>query len=154
MKINGMSMSEFIKSQINNGTEVIERNTGSMSITDGQVVCNGSVVIRRGNKRVVLKGNSIVKKDGVWYVDGKKADTSSLDMTEYDTVNIEITGDVTNLSTTTGNVVINGSCVSLQTASGDVKCSYALSVNTGSGDVRCDKITGSVSTCSGDIYRG
>ena len=154
MKINGMSMSEFIKSQINNGTEVIERNTGSMSITNGQVVCNGSVVIRRGNKRVVLKGNSIVKKDGVWYVDGKKADTSPLGMTEYDTVNIEITGDVTNLSTTTGNVVINGSCVSLQTASGDVKCSYALSVNTGSGDVRCDKITGSVSTCSGDIYRG
>lgn len=154
MKINGMSMSEFIKSQINNGTEVIERNTGSMSITNGQVVCNGSVVIRRGDKRVVLKGNSIVKKDGVWYVDGKKADTSSLGMTEYDTVNIEITGDVTNLSTTTGNVVINGSCVSLQTASGDVKCSYALSVNTGSGDVRCDKITGSVSTCSGDIYRG
>ena len=154
MKINGMSMSEFIKSQINNGTEVIERNTGSMSITNGQIVCSGSVVIRRGDKRVVLKGDHIVKKDGKWYVDGKEADTSSVGVTEYDTVNIEINGDVTNLSTTTGDIVVNGSCVSLHTGSGDVKCGDALSVSTGSGDVRCSKITGSVSTGSGDIYRG
>lgn len=154
MKINEMSMSEFIKSQINNGTEVIGCNTGSMSITNGQIVCSGSVVIRRGDKRVVLKGDHIVKKDGVWYVDGKEADTSSVGMTEFDTVNIEINGDVTNLSTTTGDVVVNGSCVSLRTGSGDVKCGDALSVSTGSGDVRCSKITGSISTGSGDIYRG
>ena len=153
MKINGMSMSEFIKSQINNGTEVIERNTGSMSITNGQIVCSGSVVIRRGDKRVVLKGDHIVKKDGEWYVDGKKVNTSDVGMTESDIVNIEITGDVTNLHAMSGDVTVNGSCISVSTGSGDVKCEGAVNVSTGSGDVTCSRIGGNVSTGTGSIYR-
>ena len=153
MKINGMSMSEFIQSQIDKGCEVIERNTGTMTMNNGEIVCSGSVVIRRGDKRIVLKGKSIVKKGGEWYVDGKKVDTSGVGMTELDVVNIEITGDVTNLHTTSGDVTVNGSCISVMTGSGDVKCNEAVNVKTGSGDVTCSRIGGNVSTGSGDIYR-
>ena len=64
MKINGMSMSDFIQSQIDKGCEIIERNTGTMTMNNGEIVCSGSVVIRRGDKRIVLKGKSVVKKGG------------------------------------------------------------------------------------------
>ena len=146
-------MSEFIQSQIDKGCEVIERNTGTMTMNNGEIVCSGSVVIRRGDKRIVLKGKSIVKKGGEWHVDGKKVDTSGVGMTELDVVNIEITGDVTNLHTTSGDVTVNGSCISVMTGSGDVKCNEAVNVKTGSGDVTCSRIGGNVSTGSGDIYR-
>ena len=148
-----MSMSEFIQSQIDKGCEVIERNTGTMTMNNGEIVCSGSVVIRRGDKRIVLNGKSIAKKGGEWYVDGKKVDTSDVGMTELDVVNIEITGDVTNLHTTSGDVTVNGSCISVMTGSGDVKCNEAVNVKTGSGDVTCSRIGGNVSTGSGDIYR-
>ena len=153
MEINGMSMSEFIQSQIDKGCEVIERNTGTMTMNNGEIVCSGSVVIRRGDKRIVLNGQSIVKKGGEWYVDGKKVDTSDIGMTELDVVNIEITGDVTNLHTTSVDVTVNGSCISVMTGSGDVKCNEAVNVKTGSGDVTCSRIGGNVSNGSGDIYR-
>ena len=146
-------MSDFIQSQIDKGCEVIERNTGTMTMNNGEIVCSGSVVIRRGDKRIVLKGKSIVKKGGEWHVDGKKVDTSGVGMTELDVVNIEITGDVTNLHTTSGDVTVNGSCISVMTGSGDVKCNEAVNVKTGSGDVTCSRIGGNVSTGSGDIYR-
>ena len=148
-----MSMSDFIQSQIDKGCEIIENNTGSMTMNNGEIVCSGSVTIRRGKKRVVLKGNSIVKKGGEWYVDGKKVDTSDVGMTESDIVNIEITGDVTNLHATSGDVTVNGSCISVSTGSGDVKCEGAVNVSTGSGDVTCSRIGGSVSTGTGNIYR-
>ena len=146
-------MSDFIQSQIDKGCEVIERNTGTMTMNNGEIVCSGSVVIRRGDKRIVLKGKSIVKKGGEWHVDGKKVDTSGVGMTELDVVNIEITGDVTNLHTTSGDVTVNGSCISVMTGSGDVKCNEAVNVKTGSGDVMCSRIGGNVSTGTGDIYR-
>ena len=146
-------MSDFIQSQIDKGCEVIERNTGTMTMNNGEIVCSGSVVIRRGDKRIVLKGKSIVKKGGEWHVDGKKVDTSGVGMTELDVVNIEITGDVTNLHTTSGDVTVNGSCISVMTGSGDVKCNEAVNVKTGSGDVTCSRIGGNVSTGSRDIYR-
>ena len=74
-------------------------------------------------------------------------------MTELDVVHIEITGDVTNLHTTSGDVTVNGSCISVMTGSGDVKCNEAVNVKTGSGDVTCSRIGGNVSTGSGGIYR-
>ena len=86
-------------------------------------------------------------------VDGKKVDTSDVGMTESDIVNIEITGDVTSLHATSGDVAVNGSCISVSTGSGDVKCEGAVNVSTGSGDVTCSRIGGNVSTGTGDIYR-
>ena len=148
-----MSMSDFIQSQIDKGCEIIERNTGSMTMNNGEIVCSGSVVIRRGDKRIVLKGKSIVKRGGEWYVDGKKVDTSDVGMTELDVVNIEITGDVTNLNTSSGDVTVNGNFMLVSTGSGDVKCNNVVNVKTGSGDITCSKASGSVSTVTGDIYR-
>ena len=153
MKINGMSMSDFIQSQIDKGCEIIERNTGTMTMNNGEIVCSGSVVIRRGENRIVLNGKSIVKRGGEWYVDGKKVDTSDVGMTELDVVNIEITGDVTNLNTSSGDVTVNGNCMLVSTGSGDVKCNNVVNVKTGSGDITCSKASGSVSTVTGDIYR-
>lgn len=152
MKVNGMSMSQFIKNQIEAGCEVIEQST-NMTMTNGDIVCSGEVVIRKNGKRIVLKGDNIVKKDNEWYVDGKKVDVSKISMTKQDKVSIEIKGDVTNLSTTLGDVVVHGSCMMVKTGSGDVSCESVMNISTGSGDVTCTKIAGNVSTGSGDINR-
>jgi lipopolysaccharide assembly outer membrane protein LptD (OstA) len=152
MKINGMSISQFIKNQVDNGCEIIE-NASNMTMTDGEIVARGQVVVRKGDKRIVLKGDKIVKKNNVWYVDGKEVDMWDIEIKDTDMVSIEIKGDVGILSLTTGDVTVNGSCMTVKTGSGDVKCESVLSVSTGSGDVTCNKIAGSVSTGSGDMYR-
>ena len=152
MKINGMSISQFIKNQVDNGCEIIE-NASNMTMTDGEIVARGQVIVRKGDKRIVLKGDKIVKRNNVWYVDGKEVDMRDIEIKDTDMVNIEIKGDVGIVSLTTGDVTVNGSCMTVKTGSGNVKCESALSVSTGSGDVTCNKIAGSVSTGSGDIYR-
>lgn len=152
MKINGMSISQFIKNQVDNGCEIIE-NASNMAMTDGEIVARGQIIVRKGDKRIVLKGDKIVKRNNVWYVDGKEVDMRDIEIKDTDMVNIEIKGDVGIVSLTTGDVTVNGSCMTVKTGSGNVKCESALSVSTGSGDVTCNKIAGSVSTGSGDIYR-
>lgn len=147
-----MSISQFIKNQVDNGCEIIE-NASNMTMTDGEIVARGQVVVRKGDKRIVLKGDKIVKRNNVWYVDGKEVDMRDIEIKDTDIVNIGIKGDVGIVSLTTGDVTVNGSCMTVKTGSGNVKCESALSVSTGSGDVTCNKIAGSVSTGSGDIYR-
>lgn len=147
-----MSISQFIKNQVDNGCEIIE-NASNMTMTDGEIVARGQIIVRKGDKRIVLKGDKIVKRNNVWYVDGKEVDMRDIEIKDTDIVNIEIKGDVGIVSLTTGDVTVNGSCMTVKTGSGNVKCESALSVSTGSGDVTCNKIAGSVSTGSGDIYR-
>lgn len=116
---------------------------------------NGTVKVHRGDKTYTIRGNNIEKRDGKWYADGKPVDWDSIGgkYEESDVVRIEINGSVSNLATTSGDVVVNGSVSNLRTGSGDVQCQTASNVSTGSGDVHCKHITGMCSTGSGDIYR-
>lgn len=151
--INGMNLDEFVESQAKGGCEVIQSVNGVMNVSNGRTeVINGSVTIRKGDKTMLLKGKRIVKENGEWYVDGKKAETSTVEVTDYDPVTYEIHGEVKNIKTVSGNVTIYGNCNHVQTTSGDVRCEKAVNVQTISGDVCCDNIEGNVSTTSGDIY--
>lgn len=154
IQINGKSVDEYVNEQINRGTCEVINVHGTMHRNNGRtIVCSGSVVINKGGKQVVLKGNRIVKENGEWYVDGNKVDTSSVQASEVDEVKIEINGNVENLSTSSGNVTINGDCKSINTMSGDIRCNDVVNINTGSGDVHCRNVNGNISTGSGDIYR-
>ena len=142
--------------EIPDSAEVIENMNGSYtrdSHGNTLIVCHGSVVINKNGKRIVLKGKRIGKRNGEWYVDGKKADTSEVNVTPSDDVKIEIIGSVENLSTMCGDVTINGNCKYVKTASGDVKCKTATNIHTMSGDVYCENVEGNISTMSGDIIR-
>ena len=151
------SRSFNIKNDYTGGEKIIH-GAGTRTITTGKrtVIKGGSVNIRRGDKTYTIKGNTIEKVDGRWYADGKAVDWDSIggEYTESNVISIEINGDVQNLATTSGDVTVNGNVQNIRTGSGDVECEDAVNVNTGSGDVHCKKITGMVSTGSGDIYHG
>ena len=120
------------------------------------IMNNGGVVnVRRGDKTYTIRGKKIEKRDGRWYADGQPVDYDSIGgkYDERDVVRIEINGDVQNMATTSGDVVVHGRVSNLRTGSGDVQCDTASNVSTGSGDVHCKNITGMCSTGSGDIYR-
>lgn len=150
-----MPLGDFIKDAVKGG-ETITALGGSMTMSGGVTIVNGgSVAITRNGKRYVLRGEKIIKKNGVWYVDGKAVDWAKLGgkYEEEHVVTIEITGSVQNLHTTMGNVTVHGDCVSVKTGSGDVQCQDAIDISTGSGDVHCGQVAGSVSTGSGNVYR-
>ena len=140
------------------GGETIIHGAGTRTITTGKrtVIKGGSVNIRRGDKTYTIKGDTIEKIDGRWYADGKAVDWDTIggEYVESNVISIEINGDVQNLATTSGDVIVNGNVQNVRTGSGDVECEDAVNVNTGSGDVHCKNITGMVSTGSGDIYHG
>lgn len=154
IQINGKSVNEYVNEQINRGTCEVINVHGTMHRTNGRtIVCGGSVVINKGGKKVVLKGDRIIKENGKWYVDGREVDTSSVQASEVDEVRIEITGNVESLTTSSGNVTVNGDCKSVNTSSGDVRCNDVVSINTASGDIHCENVNGNINTMSGDIYR-
>lgn len=69
-------------------------------------------------------------------------------------VNIIVSGHVELIDGTFGSVTVQGSCESVKTMSGDVKCGDVYGpVSTLSGDVDCSVILGHVKTMSGDIIR-
>lgn len=149
-----MSVDEYVNEQINRGTCEVINVHGTMHRTNGRtIVCGGSVVINKGGKKVVLKGDRIIKENGKWYVDGREVDTSSVQDSEFDEVKIEITGNVESLTTSSGSVTVNGDCKSVNTSSGDVRCNDVVSINTASGDIHCENVNGNINTMSGDIYR-
>ena len=119
------------------------------------VISKGTVRINRGGNTYTIKGDNIEKRDGQWYADDQPVDWERLggQYKEKDVVNIEINGNVQDLTTSGGDVTVNGLVTNLRTGSGNVVCDTAGNVNTGSGDVHCKHITGKVSTGSGDIYR-
>lgn len=149
-----MSVDEYVNEQINRGTCEVINVHGTMHRSNGRtIVCGGSVAINKGGKKVVLKGDRIIKENGKWYVDGREVDTSSVQASEFDEVKIEITGNVESLTTSSGNVTVNGDCKSVNTSSGDVRCNDVVSINTASGDIHCENVNGNINTMSGDIYR-
>lgn len=131
------------------GNKTRNSSSGGRRVT----IKSGEVRINRGGKQYSIKGNNIEQRDGQWFNDGKAVDWNDIGG-EYDSdlVRIEIYGEVQNLSTKSGDVVVHGNCNSVSTASGDVTCNQAGMVHTMSGDVHADNIGGDVSTMSGDIY--
>ncbi len=100
------------------------------------------------NGVTVIAGRSINISNGRVTVDGQ-------DVTGADAkiINIEIHGDVADLSADSCNTIaVTGSVGKVKTLSGDVRCGdVAGSVQTMSGDVSCGVIGGDASTMSGDI---
>jgi hypothetical protein len=96
---------------------------------------------------VAYVGNSVSIVDGKVIVDGREQEG-----TLEQVVNIQVQGNVEELSTVSGDVRVAGDVGSLRTTSGDVHCaSVKGSVETVSGDVRAKTVLGSVKTVSGDI---
>ena len=60
-----MSVDEYVNEQINRGTCEVINVHGTMHRNNGRtIVCGGSVVINKGGKKVVLKGDRIIKENG------------------------------------------------------------------------------------------
>lgn len=118
-----------------NGTVIQISGRNNVTIRNGQVIVNGKDVTPNAKEiNIVING--------------------PVDKLEVDTCNkIEVTGDVTGIKTTTGNVAITGSVSgSVQTTLGNVTCGDVMSsVDTTLGDVNCGTIAGSVSTTLGDV---
>ena len=157
IKIGGMSISDYIKKQREEG-EVIESMNGSTIVNNSRsgrnttIINGGSVVITRKGKRFTLRGNRIEQRNGEWFVDGSRFDFDGENLClEQAVVTIEITGQVERLETETGNVTVHGDCHSVSTQSGDVECQEAVNISTMSGDVTCKGRPNSVNTMSGDI---
>lgn len=68
-------------------------------------------------------------------------------------VSIQVTGDVQSIDgRTVQSIEVTGSCGSVKTVSGDVRCGpVAGNVQTVDGDVYCGDVAGSVKTVSGDV---
>lgn len=93
-------------------------------------------------------GNNVHIKQNKVFVDGIEVEC------EDKVINISINGDVGNVDTLSGDVVITGNAKSVNTTSGDVRIGRDVTgdVETVSGDVdvRGD-IEGNVTTVSGDV---
>lgn len=107
---------------------------------DGAVIINGNVI--RGAKELNVG-------KGMVFINGKLVE-------EYTNVplQIEITGSVKHIKTTSGDVTVKGNVTNVKTISGSVHCQTVQgNVSTMSGDVTCDNIEGNYSTMSGSIMK-
>jgi len=103
-----------------------------------QIIINGSV----------FNGNSISIKNGKITVDCKDVTPDQKE------ISISVTGDVKELKADSCNkITVKGNVTTVSTLSGDVEISGDVQgpVTTMSGDVKCGNIAGSVQTMSGDI---
>lgn len=158
MKINGMSISDFVRKQRLEG-EVIESINAVDCITNydsditTRIIHHGSVTITRKGHMYSFSGDKIEQRaDGEWYVDGKHFDFGEAAVpAERCEIHIEINGSVDMVKTEYGEVTVHGDCHSINTMSGDVTCQKAGNIHTMSGDVFCKGTPLSVSTMSGDI---
>ncbi len=116
------------------------------------------------NSISISGGKNVSINNGKVFIDGKNVTPDSKE------INIQITGDVENLSVdicnkisvqgsvnnlknSSGDIDINGNIGSIESTSGDIEISGNVSGNikSTSGDIKCGNISGSVSTNSGDI---
>ena len=108
--------------------------------TDGSVTING---VKIQGRNVTINGDKII-------VDGKVQQ----ELTEKNiTLNIQVSGNVQEISTTAGDVILNNSTVTdIKTVSDSIQCTEVQgNVTTISGKVTANTIKGSVSTISGKI---
>lgn len=107
---------------------------------DGAVIINGNVI--RAVKELSVVNDKV-------FINGKLVE-------EYTNVplQIEITGTVKSIKTTSGGVTVKGNVKNVNTMSGSVHCQTVEGdVSTISGSVTCDNISGDCSTMSGSIKR-
>lgn len=92
-------------------------------------------------------GRNISISNGRVIIDGKDVTPDGKE------IRIEVQGNIESLSVDACNVIeVSGNIGDASTQSGDIKCGDVLgSVNTMSGDVRCGSVGGNVKTMSGDI---
>jgi len=104
----------------------------SITINGTTITSSKNIVITNG--KVFVNGTDVTP-------DSKEINISvvgQLDKLEVDSCSkIEVTGDVNNIKTISGDVGISGNC------NGNIQ--------TMSGDVYCESVGGSISTMSGDI---
>jgi DUF4097 and DUF4098 domain-containing protein YvlB len=107
---------------------------GDLSISNGKVFVNGKQITTDGKTiNILVEGN---------------VENLQIDACEKIIVN----GDVGQVTTMSGDVVLNECKGSIKTTSGDVECQGdCQSINTVSGDVKVRYAHGSVKTVSGDI---
>jgi len=106
------------------------RNVQSMLFSNGEIIINGQRVTSDDNGNVIVSGSGNV-------------------------YNVEVTGNVDQLRTTSGDVTVQGTAGHINTASGDVDVKQGVngSVNTASGDIHVGgSVKGSCHTMSGNIY--
>lgn len=157
MMINGKSLHEYVEEQKKKGdfVEFIGGATVTNTFNNGRkmatIIDNGVVDIYRKGKKYHLQGNRIEQRGNDWYVDGKLFKFDDKVDFEQSEIKIEITGEVQQLVTTSGDVTVNGDVTNIRTTSGDVSCNYAMNINTTSGDVTCKGRPQYVNTVSGDI---
>lgn len=114
-----------------------------------------STICINGKKIEAPNGNISVINNKV-YCNGKLISDIEKDFVEKE-IKITIEGDAGNIQTDSGDVTVKGSCGTVETASGDVSVSGGVDgdVSTQSGDVKCGAVMhGNVKTMSGDITCG
>jgi len=95
----------------------------------------------------LYSGRSISITNGKVIVDGKEQGQVS----EHQ-VTVNITGNVEQVSTVSGDINVVGDVKDARTTSGDIDCNHVIgNVETVSGDVDCGDIAGRVRTVSGNI---
>ena len=112
-----------------------------------------NVVIVNGKRYEVPSGSISVVNNKVYCNGELITDTSDFkEKNIHITVEGNVQGDV---SSTSGDITINGSCRNVKATSGDIKITGNVSGNvcTTSGDIECGDIMGNVSTVSGDIIK-
>ena len=114
-------MKNFFKNIVNSNVRIngVSYNGNNVTIINGKVIVDG-------------KDMTPDAKNIIIHVDG---DISKLSVDICD--KLSVTGNVTDLSTVSGDVTIGGS--------------VGQNVKTVSGDVKCGNIAGKVTTVSGDI---
>lgn len=102
--------------------------------------------------KVFVDGEEVTP-DGKTITISIKGDVDSVQVDACD--KIYINGNVNNISTMSGDVVLNEAKGDIKTTSGNVTCegNCGGSITTVSGDVKAMDIAGSVKTVSGDIKK-
>lgn len=156
IQINGKSLHDYIEEQKESGNyvEFMGGSTITNTFNGGRhvtLINNGSVIIHRGGKRYQLHGERIEQRGNEWYVNGKLFNFDEEIDFEQSLIKIEIKGEVQQLVTQSGDVMVNGNVGNVKTTSGDVSCGSAMNISTVSGDVTCKGKPQYVNTVSGDI---
>ncbi len=92
-------------------------------------------------------GKSVSISNGVISIDGRKLSINDK------TINISVVGDIQQLQVDSCQKVdVSGNVKNLETVSGNVRCgNVAGDVETTSGDIKCGDVGGNIETVSGDV---